>query len=209
MKHQLNAVTHCKKKTMSVPFLNYLKRTTVTQLFLTVLAAAFLFTSCTKQDLHQPASEAQSVSDDGSTADANLLNRQNKTVQELLQARRATQRYKSFDSALADGYVDINVVMDSMGYHFQKVDITDSVFDIEHPELLVYNKMEDGTFKLVALEYAVPLDQSVDAPKGFTGHQDVWDHNDAFGLWLLHAWVWDFNPLGVFNPTNPRVHVTM
>jgi hypothetical protein len=209
MKHQLSTVTNRKKKAMSVPFFNYLKGARVTQPLLTILAAAFLCTSCTKRDLHQPKNETQSVSSDESNALAGCINWQNKTVQELLQARRATEKYKDINNAFADGYVDIDVVMDSMGYHFQRVDITDSIFDIEHPELLVYNKMEDGTFKLVAVEYAVPLDQSADSPRGFTGHQDVWDHNDAFGLWLLHAWVWDYNPLGVFNPTNPRVHVKM
>ena len=96
-----------------------------------------------------------------------------------------------------------------MGYHYQKVSLVDSVFDVKHPELLVYNKNADGTFRLVAVEYAVPLDKSATAPKGFIGNKDVWDHNDGFGLWLLHAWVWDFNPDGVFNPTNPRVHVQM
>ena len=99
--------------------------------------------------------------------------------------------------------------MENMGYHYQKVSLVDSVFDVKHPELLVYNKNLDGTFRLVAVEYAVPLDKSANAPTGFIGNKDVWDHNDGFGLWLLHAWVWDFNPDGVFNPTNPRVHVVM
>ena len=36
---------------------------------------------------------------------------------------------------------------------------------------------------------------------------DVWDGNVGAGLWLLHAWVWCYNPAGVFNPTNPLVHL--
>lgn len=34
-----------------------------------------------------------------------------------------------------------------------------------------------------------------------------WDGNTGFGLWLLHAWVWDYNPAGVFSPMNPTVHL--
>ena len=60
--------------------------------------------------------------------------------------------------------------------------------------------------KLVAVEYAIPLDLSVNAPTGFTGNLDVWKRDTFFQLWLLHAWVWEYNPLGVFNPTNPLVH---
>jgi len=129
------------------------------------------------------------------------------TLKELQQARDATAQYLDINNAIADGYVDINVVMPNMGYHFQKPKLVDSVFNIRKPELLVYNKKKDGSFQLVAVEYAVPLDQSVNAPKGFTGRQDVWDHNTVFGLWTLHAWIWKDNPDGIFNPTNPDVHV--
>jgi len=131
----------------------------------------------------------------------------NITAQELKLARQATERYQSLDSAIKDGYIDINVIMPNMGYHYQKPELVDSVFDIEHPELLVYNKDKEGNFKLVAVEYAIPLDQSVNAPKGFTGKRDVWTASSDFGLWLLHAWVWKYNPDGVFNPTNPLVNV--
>jgi len=42
----------------------------------------------------------------------------------------------------------------------------------------VYNKNEDGSFQLVAAEYAVPIDISPNkAPEGFTGTGDVWDRN--------------------------------
>jgi hypothetical protein len=71
----------------------------------------------------------------------------------------------------------------------------------------VYNRKSNGHFELVAVEYAVPIELSPNhAPAGFTGSADVWDRNEGFGLWLLHAWVWHFNPDGVFNPTNPLVH---
>lgn len=130
-----------------------------------------------------------------------------KTVFELLEARAASTRYQHIENAFKDQYADINVVMQNMGYHYMRSKNVDDKFDPRKPEILVYNKRRNGTFELVAVEYAIPLDKSVNAPKGFSGNADVWDHNDGFGLWLLHAWVWQFNPDGVFHSTNPTVHV--
>lgn len=128
------------------------------------------------------------------------------TLWELQQARAATARYRDIKNAKKDGYVDIDVVAQNMGHHFMKMSNVDDKFDFKSPEILVYNKMEDGSMLLVAVEYAVPLGLSAEAPEGFTGSHDAWDKNFGFGLWLLHAWVWYHNPVGVFNPTNPLVH---
>jgi len=128
------------------------------------------------------------------------------TMNELQQARTATDRYKNIQNAISDGYADIAVVVQQMGHHYMRSANVDDKFEISKPEILVYDKKEDGSFELVAVEYAVPLNLSADAPTGFTGNSDVWDHNTGFGLWLLHAWVYAYNPSGVFNPTNPSVH---
>jgi hypothetical protein len=72
----------------------------------------------------------------------------------------------------------------------------------------VYNKLPNGKFQLVAVEYGVPIDpQHPDVPPaGFTGAADEWDFNTLnLGLWTLHAWVWKTNPNGVFAMTNPNV----
>lgn len=92
-----------------------------------------------------------------------------------------------------------------MGFHFMKASLVDGVFDYRNPEILVYNMDSDGRYTLVAVEYAVPLELSADAPEGFTGDDDIWTANADFGLWLLHAWVWFYNPDGIFNPTNPNI----
>ena len=126
----------------------------------------------------------------------------------MQQAREATDKYRQISKAIADGYEDISVVLPNMGYHYMKSSLSDAKFEVSKPEILVYNKNHDGSFELVALEYAVPIDISSDkAPEGFTGAADVWDSNAGFGLWLLHAWVWKNNSSGVFKPTNPGVHV--
>ena len=123
---------------------------------------------------------------------------------ELAEARQATVKYQDLGAALADGYVDINVVMANMGRHYMKQSLVDSRFEVDKPEILVYEP-QGGSMKLVALEYVVPLDSSATAPEGFTGSADAWDRNTTFQLWTVHAWVHRENPSGVFNPTNPLV----
>jgi hypothetical protein len=124
---------------------------------------------------------------------------------ELQRARRATARYHDIRNAVADGYVDIDVVIPNMGRHFLKVSLLDAKFEAERPELLVYSPHEHGRMELVAVEYAVPLDLSAAAPDGFLGAADEWFADHRFGLWTLHAWTWKDNPDGVFSPTNTRV----
>ena len=129
-------------------------------------------------------------------------------VAELTAARNATARYHSIDSAIADGYADIEVVVQNMGFHYMKSALVDTLFNPAKPELLVYNKQHDGHVALVAVEYAVPIPLMPNkAPEGFTGPADVWTYSTQFNLWLLHAWVWEYNPLGVFVPNNPNVHL--
>lgn len=127
------------------------------------------------------------------------------TLTELKMARNATARYQNLDSALADGYVDIDVNTQNMGHHFMKESLVDGIVDLEKPEILVYNKDHHGKPYLVAIEYAVPL--NLPKPEGYTGDADVWDGNVVFQLWLLHAWVWNYNPAGVFHSTNPSLQL--
>jgi hypothetical protein len=129
------------------------------------------------------------------------------TSWELQQARAATARYRDLKNAKKDGYSNINVVVENMGYHYMKSEYVDATFDVRKPEILVYAQHDDGSYELVAVEYAVPLTLSANAPEGFSGSMDVWDENQGFGLWLLHAWVWSYNPDGVFHSTNPLVHL--
>jgi len=170
-----------------------------------LLILCFLLSSCQKEKMEEaeaPAAAAKSM--------GNPVNDYNvsATVKwELQQARAATAPYQNFDNAIADGYADIGVVVPNMGHHYMKASLLDGSFDKTKPEILVYHKHEDGSMELVAVEYAVPINLTpLAAPQGFTGSGDVWDRNTGFGLWLLHAWVWSYNPSGVFNPTNPLVH---
>ncbi len=128
------------------------------------------------------------------------------TYAQLAAARAATARYHNIENALADGYVDIDVFMPGMGYHFlHEGRLLDGQFKADEPELLVYTIEKNGKYRLVAVEYAVPRPMSATAPEGFPGDADEWDENFTFDLWTLHAWVWLDNPDGIFKPFNPRI----
>ena len=126
-------------------------------------------------------------------------------VLQLDQARVAASKYFDVNAAVADGYADIGLFVPNMGWHYLKESILDEHFEWTKPELLVYaDDPCGGKRKLVAVEYAVPFALSKRAPAGFVGRADEWDANQTFKLWTLHAWVYEFNPDGVFAPMNPR-----
>lgn len=126
------------------------------------------------------------------------------TQMELGQVRLATARYHNLQNALDDGYVNIDVYIPGMGFHYLNPSLLDDTFDPAAPELLVYSPDQQlGKLRLVAVEYAVPLDNP--APEGFFGDADHWHAETDFGIWSLHAWVWLNNPNGIFEPLNPRV----
>lgn len=165
---------------------------------ITAAVITLLVFSCTKND----TAPEQDAIDRSSTGLSST------TITELKTARSATEKYRTLDAAIADGYKDISVVQQNMGFHMMKAGLLDTVFNPATPELLVYNKQHDGSIQLVAVEYAVPIPLMPNkAPEGFTGTSDAWSYSTVFNLWLLHSWVWEYNPQGIFNPTNPLVHL--
>ncbi|MGZ3844781.1 MAG: hypothetical protein ACXVLT_01965 [Flavisolibacter sp.] len=179
-----------------------------------ILFIAFLLTGCMKQnqadlaDNTKTANE-QKQSDDLAKTYANT-GLSSETLLELQQVKDATGKYHRLDNAFKDGYADINLKLPNMGYHMLKSELASPTFDLKKPAILVYNKKDNGEFDLVAVEYAVPIDWSNPhtPPAGFTGDSDEWDFNTLnTGWWTLHAWVWKFNPDGVFKPMNPDVIV--
>jgi hypothetical protein len=125
---------------------------------------------------------------------------------QLEEVRAATARFADVAQAEKEGYVDINLPIPQMGRHYLKPELLDATFDPTQPELLVYaDDPCGGKVRLVAVEYAVPLSLSKNAPQGFVGPADEWVVNKAFQLWTLHAWVFEYNTAGVFAAFNARV----
>jgi len=171
-------------------------------LFIPILFAILFFLGCNQQENSPVEGNVNSGNDDSFLAKHYDL--PPVTMAELQQAKIATARYNNIENAIADGYADINVVVPHMGYHYMNSGYLNADFEITKPEILVYSpNPASGHMQLVAVEYAIPNNEP--QPEGFTGSYDVWDNNAGFGLWLLHTWVWEYNPDGVFSPMNPNV----
>ena len=209
MKHALNGASHRNGNSFAITqTLNGIVKT-----ILLSFVTAVVFTACQKQNVGKTVDEVQMSASKNSQAD--VLNSydglSNKTMWELQQARAATARYRDINNAIKDGYSNINVDVPNMGHHFMNMKLIDGTFDIRKPEILVYNGLDEGKPELVAVEYAVNYrDENgniVAPPEGFTGTSDVWkgQNETGFPFWLCHAWVWKYNPAGVFNWTNPSV----
>ncbi|HET7202629.1 MAG TPA: hypothetical protein VFI92_04620 [Steroidobacteraceae bacterium] len=128
------------------------------------------------------------------------------TLVQLETVKRATARFLDEQAAIDAGYVDISVFYQNMGHHYLKPTLLDATFELEQPELLVYAVDPcSGARRLVAVEYAAPVDLVKDAPAGFAGTDDRWTVNQQFQLWTLHVWLYEYNPAGVFASHNVRV----
>ena len=126
---------------------------------------------------------------------------------DLASVRQATAKFHKLAAAEAAGYVEFLPCFDSadggMGQHYVDLGALDGVVEATHPEAMVY-EVKDGKLQLVAVEYIVP-DPFVDPanPPALFG-QDF-HLNASLGVWVLHAWIWQPNPSGMFQDFNPTV----
>ncbi len=119
-------------------------------IFFSLILIAFLMLGCNSNKLADNPVSNQS-NDIG-----NLSKGSSELHKELALARASTAKYHDIENAIEDGYVDINVVVQNMGYHLLNVSNWDA-FDPGKPALLVYSKNSvNGKMRLVAVEYAVP-----------------------------------------------------
>jgi hypothetical protein len=97
----------------------------------------------------------------------------------------------------------------AMGIHLLLQDRVDDKLVPTEPEALLYEKRNDGSYKLTGVEYIVataeqptlygqPFDETNLARYG----------NPAATVWTLHVWAWKPTPdplRGIFSPWNTRV----
>ena len=175
---------------------------------------------------HGDGAEPPPVAMDDATRD--------EVARQLRDARDVAARYPTVKEAETAGYRAVTPYLPLIGAHYMKFLVVDGTFDIEHPEMLLY----DGTAKtsrIVGLSYYV---RSNDAPKGFAGPNDHWhrhiglcvDADNPFVIgdeqtteeecrrrggvkaegadgWMVHAWVvpgWESTE-GVFSAENPQL----
>ena len=126
------------------------------------------------------------------------------TNQELARARNATAKYHDFNRARDEGYEFLQCVLGE-GLEYVNWSLVDCNFDIEHPEALHYIDQGDG-FKLVGVEYVMPVACTATPPEGFTGDADEWEFEaEGLPIWALRAAIWLPNPEGMFAEHNPRI----
>lgn len=149
-------------------------------------------------------------------------------AEQLVEARRLAVARPTVAEALLDGYQMVVPYVPLIGAHYMKFSLVDGKFDVERPEMLLY----DGTApdsKIVGLSYYM---RSETEPTGFAGANDHWHRHiglcvsprtrtviggekttpaqcaamggvkaDGSDFWMVHAWVvpaWD-SPQGVFS----------
>lgn len=153
---------------------------------------------------------------------------------ELVEARAVAERYPTVADAVADGYQAVTPYIKLIGAHYMKFLTVDGTFDIEQPEMLLYDGTKK-TSKIVGLSYYV---QGKSEPAGFAGPNDHWHQHiglcfdktrpfvvgseqtslaecirrggvkvDGSDGWMVHAWIvpgWE-STQGVFSAENPQL----
>jgi hypothetical protein len=129
-------------------------------------------------------------------------------------ARAATAPFKMLDSAIAAGYPATvaqciahteHGTMGAMGFHHVKRAIVDTVLEVDKPEILLYEKRPDGTYRLNGVEYIVPYRAWPRDTVGPTIMGQRMKREDNLKFWYLHAWAWSENADGMFSDFNPSV----
>lgn len=131
---------------------------------------------------------------------------------DLARVRAATAQFQRSEVAGAAGYVNVNEEcvahpeLGAMGYHFVNFGLVDLELDALRPEVLVYAPSPSGNLKLVAVEYVVPIEpwDAIHSNPPMVLGQHL-HPNPMLGLYVLHAWIWQNNPAGIFEDWNPSI----
>jgi hypothetical protein len=142
---------------------------------------------------------------------------------DLLAAARTSAHYHNITNAKTDGYVPFAIpeevggtlldlhgaeitCFDSddggMGVHY--VRNIDAILDPADPEAVVYQVGHDNRLRLVALEYLIPVEYVDPSNPPVLFGQSMHRH-PYLPVYILHVWLWKWNPNGLFANFNPRV----
>jgi hypothetical protein len=185
-----------------------------------VLGLAFLLTSC-----EYPLTTADGIFTEPQTpigtANSHLSNAiSNSELNKALAALRGlTAPFHNFEKAEDAGWwLPLTDCLElpgvgGMGYHYGNPDfLGNTTPNVLEPGVLVYEPQKNGKLRLVAVEYVVlydvlygpggvpPMDAEPPVLMGQQFHQ-----NPGARLWMLHVWIWQHNPNGIFENWNPTV----
>jgi len=147
---------------------------------------------------------------------------------QLVQARKAALRYPTIRDAERAGYRRVVRYVPLISAHYMRFDLVDGTFDIDNPEMLLYDGDAPHS-RIVGLSY---YQRSAVEPEGFAGPNDHWHRHVGLCVsiktfevvgdekttmkecrarggvkthitdaWMVHAWVvpgWE-SPAGVFS----------
>jgi hypothetical protein len=129
----------------------------------------------------------------------------------IARLREATKPFRVLDSAVAAGYTAsvaaclVHEHHGAMGYHHNNPRLADGKVEIERPEILLYERMPSGEYRLNGVEYIVPYRSWSRDSIAPTVMGETMKREDNLKFWYLHAWAWSENTDGMFSDFNPTV----
>ena len=156
---------------------------------------------------------------------------------ELRRAKEVAATYPTIADAEAAGYRKVTTFYPGIAAHYMNFDYVDGEFDLEKPEMLLYDG--DGpTAGIVGLSYYIMKDGDEEPTDGFTGDNDHYHRHvglcirdgvvaggggtsqddctaaggrtsDGSAGWMSHVWITPGceSPWGVFSGANPTITV--
>lgn len=125
--------------------------------------------------------------------------------------RDATRPFNTIDSAVAVGYTRqvrdclVHEHHGAMGYHHTNPGLMDAKVEIGRPEILLYERLPNGEYRLNGVEFIVPYRAW---PRDSVAPQVMGQslrREDNLDIWYLHVWTWTKNPDGLFADFHPAV----
>jgi len=99
-----------------------------------------------------------------------------------------------------------NYGVGGIGYRYINTTLLDTNIDLLHPEAIIYTSDENRSIRLGAVEYMMPVsawDAGHSKPPQILGQS--FHLNEKLDMYVLHAWIWNNNPSGMFEARNPDV----
>jgi len=130
---------------------------------------------------------------------------------DITRVQEATRSFSSLDKAVAAGYdrngggCVQNQPQGAMGFHHYNHSLLDAKIEVERPEILVYERLANGEYRLNGVEYVVPFSAWPETSEAPTVMGQKLKRARKLGIWYLHVWIWLENPSGLFADWNPRV----
>ncbi|HEX6308460.1 MAG TPA: hypothetical protein VFZ69_09755, partial [Longimicrobiales bacterium] len=128
----------------------------------------------------------------------------------LVALRQYAAPFASVDAANAAGYTAqitpcwYHGQQGGQGIHIGRQEWIDGNVSELEPELVMYEPQADGSMQFVGVEYIVPFAAWTAAePPSALGQSFM--RNEQLELWVLHVWVGEDNPNGMFASWNPNV----